>query len=222
MQVFQEAPVALIVAIAAICWYVFRRIEVRECMWQVLAFIVSRPRIATWLIERSKRTPYYPITSRDGSETYMHRWWLFNAYSKDDEGNAGPPRWSWLPSVRVHHILRADDDDHMHDHPWDARTVLLRGWYEEERGFRDPWTFSPKGMAVMRWFPDELFPRDVFDRVSGDTQSVLFNQYHRISEVAPGGVYTLWFTWKYQDTWGFLVNGKKVPWRDYLAGRPRT
>lgn len=173
----------------------------REFVWRIVARIVSRPAVAAWLIERSKRTPYYPITARDDpAEIYMDRWWLFNPYSKDTEGNAGPARWSWLPSIRVHHIMRADDDGHLHDHPWNARTIVLRGWYEEERPLAG-----------------ELDIRVEHVRTRGYTGRVLFESYHRISEVSAGGVFTLWFTWRYRGTWGFLVDGKKVPHREYLG-----
>lgn len=188
----------------------------RELPWRLLARILSRPRVATWLIERAKRTPYYPITSRDGDEIYMDRWWVFNPYSKDASGNAGPPRWPWLPSIRVHHIMRADDDDHLHDHPWNARTIVLHNWYEEERP-GDIWQQGESYRVVDN--PTKFEPREVFMRRAGYTGRVLFGQYHRISEVAQGGVFTLWFTWDYRGTWGFLVDGKKVPWRTYLQAK---
>lgn len=184
--------------------------------WRIVAWIVSRPRIATWVIERAKRTPYYPIT-RTGNivEVYMDRWWVFNPYGKPGgvAGKTEAPRWPWLPSIRVHHIHRADDDDHMHDHPWDARTIVLRGWYHEER------PIPRKGDSLSQiWdFPEVVDARETFARERGYTGPVKFNQFHRISQVSPGGVYTLWFTWRYQGTWGFLVDGKKVPWREYLG-----
>jgi hypothetical protein len=174
----------------------------REFLWRLIARFVSQPRVADWLIERSKRTPYAPIKARDGSEVYMHRGWLFNPYGKDANDRATPPRWGWLPSIRVHHILRADDDAHLHDHPWNARTIVLHGWYVEER------PASPL---------DDSFERDEYPRQRGYTGRVLFAQYHRISEVPAGGVFTLWFTWRYRGTWGFLVDGKKVDYRTYLG-----
>jgi hypothetical protein len=45
----------------------------------------------------------------------------------------------------------------------------------------------------------------------------LDEQYLRISYIAEGGAWTLFFTWRYQGTWGFLVDGAKVPWRKYLG-----
>jgi len=178
----------------------------REFVWRAIARFVSRPRVASWLIERSKRTPYYPIMSRDGVELYMDRWWLFNAYSKDANDNPGPPRWSRLPSIRVHHILREDSDDHLHDHPWNARTIVLRHWYAEERPARTPFAE----------FANDA--RQKFLRRRGYTGRVLFGEYHRISAVPrETGVYTLWFTWRYRGTWGFNVDGVKVPYREYLG-----
>lgn len=175
--------------------------------WKLIAWIVSRTPVADWIIRRAQRTPYYPITSRDGSELYMDRWWLFNPYGKGPNNETLPARWNWLPSIRVHHILRSDDDEHLHDHPWDARTIVMRGWYIEER----PYGMTPYGPGTY-----------AIARIRGYTGAVKFNQFHRIAEVSPGGVYTLWFTWKYQGTWGFDVEGKKVPYKVYLAERPRS
>lgn len=205
------AVISIVVAVLAILRY----LHLKGIFWKTLAVLVSFPNVTDWLIARSKRTPYYPITARDNDqEIYMDRWWLFNAYSKDEHGNAGPARWSWLPSIRVHHIMRADDDGHLHDHPWNARTILLRGWYEEERPLVNGDSLDYV-IDIRR--PSNEPARSVFFRMTGDTQAVLFNSYHRISEVSPGGVYTLWFTWKYRGTWGFMVDGKKVPWREYLG-----
>lgn len=193
----------------------------REFIWRGIARILSRPAIADWIIRRAQRTPYSAITSRDGTETYMDRWWLFNPYSKDEKGNAGPARWSFLPSIRVHHIMRPDDDGAMHDHPWNARTIVLRGSYVEERPFNEGEIWAPKRSQSLgeRWVFGEFLPRELYARYTGYTGPVMFGAYHRISHVPRDGVYTLWFTWKYRGTWGFKVNGQKVPWREYLANR---
>lgn len=185
----------------------------RELLWRAVAWLVTRERVAQWLIRWAQRHPYAAITSRDGTDVYMWRGWVFNPYGKDAAGEITAPRWTWLPSIRVHHILRADDDDHMHDHPWNARTIVLRGRYMEDR---------PPAQGE-RVFIDEFgdpMP-SMYLRERGYTGRVLFGQYHRISAVPPGGVWTLWFTWGKQGTWGFLVDGKKVPWREYLQDNPR-
>jgi hypothetical protein len=167
-------------------------LNLRQRIWQLVARLITRESVADWLFLRAIRTPYNHIRSADGREVYMLRYWLFNPYPASGETK----RWSLLPSVRIHWIMRADQDRHLHDHPWNARTVVLKGWYREER-------IEHPGMSY--W------------RTSGYTGRLLFGQYHRIAEVSPGGVVTLFITWRYQGTWGFLVNGVKVPWREYLG-----
>lgn len=161
-------------------------------IWKFIAFICSRKSVATWLISRSMRTPYTNITSSDGKQTYMRRWWLFNPYPIGSSGLR--PRWQFPINVRVHHILRADQDRDLHDHPWNARTIILRGWYVEER-----------------------IDQVEISRNTGSTATLNFGEYHRIDRVSPGGVFTLFITGKYRGTWGFLVNGLKVQWRKYLG-----
>ena len=168
----------------------------KSLLWKLLAAVLRQPFVATWVIHRAQRTPYYPIMSRAGDALYMDRWWLLNPYSKDAAGASIPAAKSWLPSVRVHHICLPDDDQHEHDHPWDARTIILRGWYIEER-----------------------FSHNLPTRVmtAGMTSPIRAGDFHRIARVSDGGVYTLFFTWRHAEDWGFNVDGRKVPWRTYLG-----
>lgn len=159
---------------------------------------LAEPAVADWLIARSKKTPYTHLNG------YMERDWLFNPYLTHEDkmalkkqGLPLPPS-SERPSGRVHHILRRDLDRHHHSHPWDAQTIILRGWYKE-----------------LRLMPDGS--EQEFLRTAGDTASLTFSDYHRIIEVSEGGVWTLFITHKYQGTWGFLVDGQKVPYRQYLG-----
>ncbi len=160
--------------------------------WDVLARILSRPAVAGWLIRRAQRTPY---THMPG---YMDRFWLFNDYRKRNDVEVTPI--SWLPSIRVHHIKREDLDAHPHDHPWDARTIILKGWYIERR-----------------WHPDGSEWRQ---RIAGYTGQIRFGDFHTITAVPADGVWTLFITFGYRGTWGFLVDGAKVPWREYMAACP--
>ena len=168
----------------------------RNLLWNIAGRIMSLPPVASWLILKSKRTPYAPITARKGDALYMDRWWLFNPYGKTPEGRTAPARWQWLPSVRVHHICLPDDDQHEHDHPWQARTIILQGWYVEERNTHAQPT------RVMR---------------AGQSAPIDAGSFHRIVRVSDGGVFTLFFTWKYVEDWGFNVEGNKINWRTYLG-----
>lgn len=184
---------------------------IREFLWRIVAFIATIPAVSRRIRNYSAPRPYTHIRGDDGS-LYMGRWWVFNPYGKDATGEPTPARWQWLPSVRIHWIRRPDSDRHMHDHPWNARTIVLHGWYEEERQV----SAVPKGVS---WFPvwTADFLRAGFRRERGYTGRLLFGEYHRIREVSDGGVWTLFFTWPKQGTWGFLVDGVKVPWRKYLG-----
>jgi hypothetical protein len=164
-------------------------------MMRALAWLLARPAIVDWLIRRAQRTPYLHISSADGRDIYMYRYWLFNPYPDKSMGKR--PRYQFPISIRLHRIMRADQDRHLHDHPWNARTFILRGCYIEHR-------------------PDVDAP---LVRVRGDTAKLRFGEYHRIAWVSDGGVWTLFVTGKYRGTWGFLVDGVKVKWREYLDGR---
>lgn len=173
-------------------------------MWKFIAWAISRDIIADMLIRISKRTPYKHIMSQDGKTMYMGRWWLFNPYSRTDN----KPKYWWCPwSIRIHHILRHDTDRDLHDHPWNARTIILRGWYKEERE-------CEPGPEVGLFVQTPLY---VSTRHRGDTATLGFNEYHRISHVSPGGVYTLFISGPWMGVWGFKVNGVKVGWKKYLG-----
>lgn len=157
-------------------------------LWHILARIVARPAIAQWLYRRT--TPYFDLHDEDGS-LYMHRRWLFNPTPPLNDGRGR--RWEWLPSARIHHICRADNGRDPHDHPWDARTIILCGWYRERRD---------DGVYVRR---------------QGDTARLKAGEFHHIEAVSPGGVWTLFITWRWRKTWGFRTPDGFVPWRRYLG-----
>lgn len=178
----------------------------KELLWKLLAKVVSIPVVADYLINRSKKTPYFHLPG------YMNRWWLFNSYGFDtnqSEAARHERPIKWLPSIRVHHILRADDSRDLHDHPWEARTIILKGWYQERRLVREH-IYSRNNLSAITVSTTRFLVRK-----SGDTAAIDFGEYHSIDEVSEGGVFTLFFTWDYKGTWGFLVDGKKVPWREY-------
>lgn len=158
-----------------------------DLLWKVAALIISRPVIANWLIRRAQKTPYLHLPG------YMNRWWLFNRYDLKT-GVQKRRQWRFPVSIRVHHILVEDRDRVLHDHPWNARTVILKGWYLEER-------------EGGKWHI----------RRRGATAKLRFGEYHRIADVSEGGVYTLFITGKYRGTWGFWVDGRKVPYSEYLG-----
>lgn len=178
---------------------------IRNMLWRLVASIVSRPAVFERLKKRAMRTPYTEIRGANG-DLYMRRFWLFNPYRKDAQGGVIGGKWGWLglPSIRLHHIMLPDVDRHLHDHPWNARTIVLDGWYGEVKPFTG--LFGTKMLAG-------------YSRERGYTGRLMFGEYHRITDVPFVGVWTMFFTWKYQGTWGFEVDGVKVPYKQYLAER---
>lgn len=185
----------------------------RDLPWRLLALVLCRPFVFNWLKRRGERTPYIHLGPMH--DRYMFRYWLFNPYSKAPDGSY-PARWSWLPNIRLHHIMRADADRHLHDHPWNARTFVLRGFYLEERK-GDLFNQGDEGVRILR---DEhgkfAGHREIWRRSAGYTGRLLFGEYHRISHIPPGGVWTLFITWKFRGDWGFDVDGVKIPHTEYL------
>lgn len=159
-------------------------------IWNLVARVCAKPVVAEWLIRRAQKRPYIHIYGKDGS-MYMGRWWLFNPYPYPEEERK---RWQFPISIRIHHIQRKDDDRHLHDHPWNARTIIIKGGYTEMREGGGHWP-----------------------RVPGSTAKLKFGEYHRITYVRPEGAWTIFITGRYQGTWGFLVDGQKVQWRKYLG-----
>jgi hypothetical protein len=161
-------------------------------------------RLATWLIERAQRTPYYHLTG------YMRRWWLV-PYRSDMGDGTGPVTWrrpvakllqAFDVAVRVHEILRSDEGRDFHDHPWSYLTVILRGGYWELTPIYDA-----SGM-----FKGER-------RVWHGPGAVLFRRaqsWHHL-ELPPGATATTLFcTGSWRQHWGFLTApAHKTYYRDY-------
>lgn len=161
-----------------------------DLFWTLIARLLS----ASWpltrlVLLRAFGNPYVHIMSPSGEDRYMGRWWLFNGYDQATNTNRIP----WLKwSIRLHHIKREDGDRHLHDHPRNSRTIILRGWYREEREDGE------------------------FTRRQGYSGRIAYGQFHRIAEVSPMGVWTLFITGKYRGDWGFKVDGVKVPHEQYF------
>lgn len=180
---------------------------INRMFWRPLARSLARPAVADRLIAYAMRTPYMHLPS-DDDPSYMARYWVFNPYDRQ----TNVPRWvPLIPfSIRVHHIKRADSERHFHDHPWNARTIILRGSYLEERPL--------DGCVLRAWDRDQGWRDGGIPerRTRGDTARLGFEQYHRITAVSEGGAWTLFISWRWRGVWGFLVDGVKVPWREYL------
>ena len=168
----------------------------KDTAWRLIARRLASPTALRWLQRLAARTPYFDIHGSDGS-TYMRRWWLLPKWCLDFDSRRGYPMpKKWMPfSIRLHHIVRPDADRHLHDHPFNFRSILLQGWYVELR---------PDGGRTI---------------TAGETYRAPATRWHRISQLSEGGVWSLFIMGRRVNDWGFLVDGEKVPWQRYLSER---
>ncbi len=133
-----------------------------------------------------------------------HRWRL----GRDEIGTDGTTymrRWFfWCPwfGIRVHNILRSDHDRHLHDHPWDFVSLILRGGYQEIT--EEPHDAGPC-QAVFR--SRRFAPGSIVRHRAEDL--------HRLIVARPA--WTIVITGPKRKSWGFMTEDGMVPWREYLA-----
>lgn len=145
-------------------------------------------RIPKW--EHGSNTPepkvwQYTIKGRDGSP-YLTRAML--------------PRFLGV-RIMLHHFHRPDEDDCMHNHPWEwALALVLKGSYVETR--MPP--LEATRTRVVRFF-----------------NFITQHDYHKIDSLK-GDVWTLFITGPRLQDWGFLTPQGHVPWKEFLKRRDKA
>lgn len=157
--------------------------------------IAFNPWLMRLILHYGWARPYNNIKHYDGSP-YMNRWWLMPRwmFGTDERGDLLPPEWFWY-RIRLHHIITEDYDRDLHDHPADYRTLIISGWYIEQ---------------------DIYGVERLFD--AGSSREARAENFHRITKVSPGGVWTIFIMKQKRNSWGFFVGDRKIPWRAY-SGR---
>lgn len=110
------------------------------------------------------------IKSKSG-EVHFRRWEILKT------------RWG---SIWLHAIYKADQDKHLHNHPWDFKSLVLKGSYLEQ---------TEKG--IIKQHPGK------FNSRNGES-------YHKILELLSPVVYTLFFVSPTKREWGYKVDGKFI------------
>lgn len=99
----------------------------------------------------------------------------------------------------MHHIYRADEDKHLHDHPWNYLSIVLSGCYVEE---------LTNGRKRFRWpFSVSLARHTHIHKI-----------YHILNQKR---VTTLFFVGKKTYDWGYHVDGKVIPNIEYREMKRR-
>jgi hypothetical protein len=107
---------------------------------------------------------------------------------RSKEGKLHFRRWQILKtpwfSIYIHGIYAPDQDKHLHNHPWDYKSLVLKGSYIEE---------TNNGVNLLKF---------------GSVTSRNGEDYHKIKTLLTNSVYTLFIVSPAKRTWGYQVNGK--------------
>jgi len=105
-------------------------------------------------------------------------------------------RWALFQStffsIYIHGIYKEDTDLHLHNHPWNILTIILKGTYIEE---------LEKDLNIRRIYNISYRKR---------------TDYHKIEDMISEKVYSLAFVFgKRNEKWGYLVDGKHITHTEY-------
>jgi hypothetical protein len=123
-------------------------------------------------------------------------------------GNGACPvyleRWTLLRlfgwAVYLHHFLGDDWALDPHDHPRRFISIGLKGWY-----FEDVFDGAGNLLRTERYSAPWL-------------RSFPASHVHRVRAVECGNTWTLVIVLAKSHAWGFVQNGKWVPFREYVFG----
>lgn len=178
-----------------------------ECLLSVWAELGS---MQEWwhraAIAAVARKRFVPIPSRDGNSLYLLRCWLtLPVLTMDDEGK---PEVESGESVLLHYFEQGDDDQALHDHPWDFTTDLLAGSYVEHL---PPLDWKPCSVLGPAW--DDCTQK----HHSGDRVIHQAEDLHCVGRVEPG-TFTLVRTGRRRRRWGFHPHNQRwMDAKDFLA-----
>jgi hypothetical protein len=152
------------------------------------------------------------IPGRNDGYAYLLRFWLTPPEPGSDQG------FESGNSVLLHMFARGDDDQALHDHPWDFQTTILSGGYWEHLPSAE-WLDVNRAAAV--FMQNDLAPGPAWNerrefRAAGQAVKRDAMQLHCVGEVMPGTV-TLVRTGPRWREWGFHPPGQAwVPYKQFL------
>jgi len=86
----------------------------------------------------SKMAPAHRVITRGDNEPYLERFyfvrreWIRDWYKRRNKET--PWFVAWIPSVYLHHFLKGDDEEELHNHPWlRSYALILTVGYREDR-----------------------------------------------------------------------------------------
>ncbi len=179
-------------------------IEAKIAAWSAGAWW-EREAACAWRCGNSQIIP-----GRQDADVYLVRFWLSDAVRR--QASAGGETIESGDSLLLHYFARGDDDQALHDHPWNFRTTILVGGYIEHLPPADWMPSAIDGNADGPSWNTRTKRRDVGDVIE-----------HRATDLHCVGA-TDWNTWTLVRTgprvreWGFHPPGQRwVGYRDFLG-----
>jgi len=124
---------------------------------------------------------------------------------KSKEGILHFRRWRILSTpwfnIYIHEIFKADEDLHLHDHPWNYRSYIIKGSFEE-------------------LYTNSEYYRNVIQAQSvrsGMIVKRLATTFHKVEKIHSSKIVTLFITGRKFRDWGYLVDGEWVQHTKYRA-----
>jgi hypothetical protein len=149
------------------------------------------------------RNPLKPVLElRANGAKYLTRWSLFTPHSAEP-GTSPTSRLSrwWVENVGnvyLHRLHGPDPDRAVHNHPWRAVCLVLRGGYMQIKH-----TQNANGSTTVRY------------EFVGGVNHLRWNEYHKIVSVRPN-TWTLCVHGPVRRVWGFLTSAGHVDHATYL------
>ncbi len=110
--------------------------------------------------------------------------------------------------IYLHYIYKADEEKHMHDHPWDYVSIMLKGSYCEQmpKTIDKPWEF------------ENIFPGEIHRNKAEHTHRLAKLCVNNIPsyEYTPP-VITLFLTGRERRMWGYTL--EDGTWVDHMTYR---
>lgn len=149
---------------------------------------MGKARKLGWLDRLLGRFVEHRVIENSCGDPYLVRYFLMGRSDKRSRFFKG--------AVYLHHILRSDEDRHLHDHPWPFTSLILWGGYREVH----PIVTGRSGYTDWGWL-------SVIRHAASDS--------HRLILDRPA--WTLVFRGEKERSWGFHTENGWTPWAKYTS-----
>lgn len=176
--------------------------------------------ILSWFV-RFAKLPKRTIT-RDDGKPYLERWYLCGepgGLKYFGEGQQTMRWWqkalTWLPCTYLHRFVASDDDEELHNHPWEATSLILAGGYVEERRLHvEPYTPHKDVIPIVR-------KRTILQEFRPGMRNYIFaDTFHKVT-LLEEDAWTVIVCGKKVSSWGFWSprTGVFLHWKEHVAKR---